>query len=284
MNVRSIVGEFYLRFVCRFLKSPLRSRLVARWLYGPGLFPTNKVRYAMRGGMWMKLDLHDQVSRMIYFLGSHEPEETEFLKRIIQPDWVVIDVGAHIGYYTLLVARFIDRKLGHVYAFEPNPATFEVLRHHIKINNLAHVTVLNVALGASTGQIELFLGPSRNTGMASMFSRESGQEKVCTPITTLDRFVNTNNLKSIDLIKMDVEGAEVEVLEGARNVLGSYVPRLVLEVNAITLARSGHRPRDLVLLLRDYGYTLFRIDRPGAEITLNEIEASEFANVYCEPR
>ncbi|MHC4543150.1 MAG: FkbM family methyltransferase [Planctomycetota bacterium] len=232
----------------------------------------------------MRLDLHDQISRMIYFLGSHESEETQFIKRIIQPDWVVVDIGAHIGYYTLLAARIIDRKLGHVYAFEPNPGTFEILTHHIKINDLAHVTAHNMALGASVGQIEFFLGPSRNTGMASMFPRKIGHGKVATQITTLDRFVDTNNLRCIDLIKMDVEGAEVEVLEGARNVLASYLPRLVLEVNSVMLTRSGHRPQDLVLLLRDYGYALFRMDRSGAEISLNEIEGAEFVNVYCEPR
>ncbi len=284
MNIRSAVGELYLCFMCRMLKSPLRSRLVARWIYGPGLFPTKRIRYAMRGGMWMRLDLHDQISRMIYFLGSHESEETQIIKRIIQPNWIVLDIGAHIGFYTLLAARLIDRDLGHIYAFEPNPGTFEILTHHIKINGLAHVTAYNMAIGTSVGRIEFFLGPSRNTGMASMFPRETRYGKTTTRVTTLDRFVNTNNLRSINLIKMDVEGAEFEILEGSRNILALYLPHLVLEVNAIMLKRSGHRPRDLVLLLRDYGYTLFRIDRPGAKITLNESEALEFANVYCEPR
>lgn len=232
----------------------------------------------------MALDLHDQVSRMIYFLGSHEPEETKFIKSVVQPDWVVFDVGAHIGFYTLLIAGIVDSSIGHVYAFEPNPGVFDILKRHIEINKLGHVTAVNIALGASIGQIEFFLGPSNNTGMASVLPRDSGKRNIVTSITTLDTFVSANNLRRLDFIKIDVEGAEVDVLEGARNAIKSYLPRLMLEVNAIMLARSGRDARNLVLFLRDFGYALFRTDRLGAEITLKEIESHEFVNLYCEPR
>ena len=115
--------------------------MVDRFIYGPGLFPHTVEREAVRFGCRMRLDLHEQVARMIYFLGSHEPKETALIERILKPDWVVIDIGAQIGFYTILAAGKLDSKTGRVYSVEANPVTYQRLQHHVTTNELHHVTV-----------------------------------------------------------------------------------------------------------------------------------------------
>jgi FkbM family methyltransferase len=234
--------------------------------------------------MRMKLNLHDRIPRLIYFLNCHEPNETSVVRRIVQPDWTVLDVGAHIGYYTLLMARLLDRCRGRVYAFEPNPETFAILKEHVEMNELTHVTALNLALGASVGYAELYLGPSHHSGPASMFPPACAEKRVAAEVSTLEEFVADSKLNRLDFIKMDVNGAEPDVLRGGREALAFYRPRMLMEVNPPMLAQSGRRPRDLLLLLRDLGYAVFRTDRPRSEITLSESGRLGYMYVYCEPR
>ena len=146
-HLRSTAGTLYLHLVCGLLHRRLGSPWVDRFIYGAGLFPRSHLRETTRFGYRMQLDLHDQIGRMIYFLGSHEPLETERVRDLIRPDWVVMIVGAQIGFYTLLAARRIDPQQGHVYAIEPNPSALDHLRHHVWLNDVPHVTVVPEAVG-----------------------------------------------------------------------------------------------------------------------------------------
>jgi len=282
MSVRSVIGECYLTLVCRVLRRRLGSWFVDRFIYGPKLFPHSVAREAIRAGCRMNLDLHEQVSRMIYFLGSHEPAETALVQRILQPDWVVIDVGAQIGFYTLLVAHMLDPDRGRVYSIEADPGTYLRLRQHILTNKLHHVTATNRAIGEASGTVALYPGPNHNTGLSSIFDRGRGVAPVSVRQITLDQLVQEYGLRRCDLIKIDVEGAEAAVIQGGLETLRRFKPRLLLELNASMLERAGTCPSAIAEALSGLGYTLYDVDHMQREVTEECLVSTEFMNVYAE--
>ncbi len=281
--LRSIIGELYLGAMCRLLRHPLRSRLVAPWLCGAGFFPTPRVHYARRWGMTMKLDLHDKVPRILYFTSANEPDEMALVKSLLRPDWVVLDIGAHIGSYTLFMAHLLDPHAGRIYAFEPNPSTFALLQYHIAVNSLTHVVPYSTALGAAPGDAELFLARSDNTSMCSLRRANQSDRSVKIRVSTLEQFAGEVGLQRLDFVKLDAEGAEPEIIEGGRAVLTSFRPHILVELNGPRLTGAGYHPRDLALLLQDLGYALFRTDRPSDRVRPDDLRQMDFLNVYCQP-
>jgi len=282
MNVRSWIGEWYLTFVCRVLHRRLGSRLVDRFIYGPGLFPQSVTREAVRAGCRMRLDLREQVSRMIYFLGTHEPNETALIEQMLQPDWVVIDVGAQIGFYTLLVARKLDPSMGRVYSVEANPGTYQRLRFHVMTNELHHVTVMNRAMGESAETIDLYPGHDYNSALSSVFERERGVVPVTVSQITLDDLVHKYGLRRCDLVKIDVEGAEGAVIRGGLKTLERFRPRLLIELNRPMLARADTSPQTVAEMLAEFGYKLYDVDDGRREIGGDRLASIDFINVYAE--
>lgn len=138
---------------------------------------------------------------------------------------IVIDVGAHIGAYTVRSAKIIGDK-GKVIAIEPHPDNLKYLESNIRINNLNNVYVEKVALLSSRKKIRLYYDEESTDGSSIMFKQNKGIE---VEGTTLDEITRKYNLKKIDLIKIDAEGAELEVLKGANETL-KITERLIIEV------------------------------------------------------
>jgi FkbM family methyltransferase len=229
----------------------------------------------------MQLDLHDQIGRMIYFLGSHEPLETERVRDLIRPDWVVMIVGAQIGFYTLLAARRIDPQRGHVYAIEPNPSALDHLRHHVWLNDVPHVTVVPKAVGDRGETIHFYPGPSHNTGLASTFDRGFDTPAVLVEQTTIDHLADEFDLDRLDFMKVDAEGCEAAVLEGASRTLRRFHPTLLLELNDRMLRRAGASSRKIVTALQDLGYRLFESTGDDTELSLDAVTRCAFLNVLA---
>jgi FkbM family methyltransferase len=142
---------------------------------------------------------------------------------------VLFDVGAAVGYYTLLAARLVGPE-GHVVAFEPDAKNAGFLRKHIAINRLSNVEVQYSAVGNRTGHASFAPGSGTGTGHLS----ESGTTSV--PICKLDEFVRSGPLPTH--LKIDVEGAELEVLEGARKILTTVRPTLFLSTHGSTVRQA----------------------------------------------
>ncbi len=163
-------------------------------------------------------------------LAHHEPEVVRWL--MVKPGDVVVDVGAHIGRYTLLAARAASR----VVAVEPDPSNFSVLRTNIRINGFSNVVALPLALSGEPGRRQLHLAGGSNRGTSSLEPTWQGgipAEETCTPIEvdcdTLDHLADSLALRSVDWLKIDVEGHEVAVLEGGQTTLAN-TKHLILEV------------------------------------------------------
>jgi FkbM family methyltransferase len=172
-----------------------------------------------------------------YLTGDAESAVQQALTELIAPGHVVYDVGANIGFFTILCARLVGLE-GKVYAFEPMPENAATLRHNIALNELENVVVVEKALSSTSGTAELFISPwsafhSLNVEGASKRENrgQDAQAPIAVETVTLDQFVREAGVEAPDLVKLDVEGAELLALEGMREVLRDVQPLLVCELH-----------------------------------------------------
>lgn len=178
-----------------------------------------------------------------YLTGDAEPEVQNTLAELVKPGQTVYDVGANIGFFTMLCSRLVGPE-GAVYAFEPIPQNVATLRHNVALNGLTNVVIIEKALSSSTGAAEMFVSPwsafhSLNVAGASKQENHGPQSgEIVVQTVTLDEFVRGEDVRAPDLVKIDVEGAELVVLDGMRETLRSRQPLLLVEVHDTNAAYS----------------------------------------------
>jgi FkbM family methyltransferase len=174
----------------------------------------------------------------------------------------VLDVGAHVGFVSLPMA-FVLGKGGHVYAFEPAAANAGLLRKHLRLNHVTCVTVIESLVGAqSKSAADFFEGGGVDGMNSTALQREFGQTlaargyaRVSRPQVSLDEFCHQRNI-SPEIIKIDVEGAEIEVLRGARTILLRDRPLIILSVHPNKIELLGGSTELLTSMLVDVGYEI----------------------------
>jgi FkbM family methyltransferase len=169
------------------------------------------------------------ISPWIGLDGVYEVPETELLKKILRSGMIVVDIGANIGWYTLLSAKKVGDK-GLVIAFEPEPTNFQLLTRSIEYNKFTNVRALQECVSKEKGTRELWLA-SENSGAHSIINKQ-GKQMIYVNSITLDEVLFDLSLDKIDVLKIDAEGAEPEIIEGGQKFLfGSRVEHLFLEWN-----------------------------------------------------
>jgi FkbM family methyltransferase len=187
-----------------------------------------------------------------YVFGTHEPAVVEGLEELVQPGWTAIDVGANIGYFTLLMANRVGPR-GKVIAFEPLAENFRILQENIKLNSHPNVVAENCALMSSSERVELRSAtPGAITWVASVrVKQDSAVESESVEAISLDEYVQKKGIAKVDFLKIDVEGAEESVLDGAINVLERDKPVLLIELHELDRFKDKH---PAILKLRDRNY------------------------------
>ncbi len=207
----------------------------------------------------MLLDPDDLVSRTILETGSWEPDSWHAMQEHLHRGDVFVDVGAHIGYYSLKAAAVVGN-VGRVIAVEPNPNTVRTLENNIRASAATDVvSVEPVACADSEGTLELFAAAESNTGESSL-SRSNASR--AGPLMAsyrvrsrpLDDILRDAGVAHVDAVKVDVEGAEYLVLKGAQNTLARYHPVLIVELVDSQLRALGASSAQVVDLLRSLGY------------------------------
>jgi FkbM family methyltransferase len=181
-------------------------------------------------------------------------DEIRYLEKIVKPNWYIADVGANQGIYTLFFAPAVP--LGHVYAFEPDPSLFASLKGNVSRNGANNVTLFNAA--AASKPAKLLLRPGRlNRGDNQIISSQTpGADTVAVDAISLDEVIPQLKL---DLLKIDVQGFEVEVLRGAEKLLEANPPLLILlEFWPYGLRNAGSNPEELLDMLLKAGFSVFR--------------------------
>jgi FkbM family methyltransferase len=206
--------------------------------------------------------------------GVWEPHVERTLRAFLRSGDTAYDIGANLGYFSAVMAQSVGPS-GHVFAFEPVPETFARLSLCQELNGYTQLAPLRLAVGATTGCIELAFDP-RLPGDASVYRRpwQSTPLRVKVPIMQLDEVVHTQQLAPPSLIKMDVEGHEMAVVRGAMRVLRQHRPALVFELNAAMSRQAGWDASELSRLLREVApYRFFLLDDGEPEL----IEPEELA-------
>jgi FkbM family methyltransferase len=186
--------------------------------------------------------LLDMQTEKDYWLGTYEPELEAALHDLVQPGMVAYDVGANIGYVTLLLTRVVG-ETGRVFAFEALPANVERLRANIGLNGLeARVTVVAGAVTASEGPVRFLVHASSGMGKAEGSAGRQADDypaEVAVPGLSLDEFVFKNGNMPPQVIKMDIEGGEVLALPGMRRLLAEARPRMLMELHGPESAQAA---------------------------------------------
>jgi FkbM family methyltransferase len=202
------------------------------------------------------------VGNVLLIKDAYEECETELFKKLLRSGMVVVDIGANIGYYTLIAARLVGNG-GRVYAFEPESANYELLTKSIEINGYKHVTHVQKAVSNNNGKIKLFV--SKISPVHPSFSEqnvpESGGFLEVETLTLDDFFENTVGSNKVDLIKMDTQGAEGLIIDGAEKVLRSNDLRIVMEFWPYGLRNIGSDPAELLYKLEDYGFKIKLVEK-----------------------
>ena len=205
------------------------------------------------------LDPRDMVPLMILRSGSWQPEIWESLSPVLGEGSVFLDVGAHIGYFSMKAAVKVG-KTGHVLAFEPNPETLKLLRENVAANHAENVIVEPIACTDREQTLTLYAAPVQNTGASSLsrsnadISGDQAPRAYSVRGRPIDDVVRELNLSRVDAIKIDVEGAEVYVLRGAADTLRRFHPRVVVEIVREQLANMQSTPEELAAVMKTAGY------------------------------
>ena len=193
-------------------------------------------------------------------MAKYEPGTTRLFEEMVKPGMVVIDIGAHVGYYTLLAAKLSGPK-GRVYAFEPDKDNHALLLKNIGLNGYDNVVAAQIAMSDRVGNSTLYL-TALDSGRHSMYHHglpERGEATVET--TTVDSFLESEGWPSVDLIKIDVEGAEPAVLDGMTRMLEeSGKLKLIVELNPSLLHNAGVNPVHFMSRLVSPGWRVSLVD------------------------
>ena len=176
----------------------------------------------LRGKRWI---VGSGISRL--WLGSYEPEKMQLAASLLHPGDVAFDIGANVGIYSLLFSEVVGLA-GRVVTFEPSPRNVGYLRRHLSLNLVTNVSVMAAAVSRASGKAMFDMGADSSTG------RISPQGALEIEAIRLDDFVVRENCRP-SLIKIDVEGAEVEVLEGASDTLRNSAPMLLIATHSAAL-------------------------------------------------
>jgi FkbM family methyltransferase len=205
-------------------------------------------------GYKIKLDLVDYIQRSIY-LSCFEPEESAWVKNYLKSGMTFVDVGANVGYFTLMAASLVGTN-GLVLAFEPSPYAFARLKQTVENNHLSQVRTIQAGLSDSAGVIKLFVPTSLGNHNSSMIKNEGGSP-IDVTIQRLEDYLTANDFDHIDLIKIDVEGFEPNVIRGAAKYLqAKKIKAILCEFNKYWLEANNSSPDLLLNEILSYGFKL----------------------------
>ncbi len=236
----------------RKILEPLNFRGKARLLHT--ISPKQGQRRDTIFGYQINLDLADYIQRSIY-LRTFEPLESSWVKNYLKAGMTFVDVGANIGYFTLMASSLVGIR-GRVIAFEPSPYAWNRLNETVKINNLNQVIVMESGLSDVSGNIDLFVPKTIGNHNSSMIPNDSGNA-LKVKIQRLDEYLDMNEIDHIDLMKIDVEGFEPNVISGAGKYIESGKIRSILcEFNKYWLEANGSSPQIFFDLILRNGYQI----------------------------
>jgi len=213
-------------------------------------------------GFYMLVTPSEHIQQQLFWYGYYEKPVSHLLEKLTKADSIILDIGAHIGYFTLVAAKIA--KKGTVYAFEPVTKVFQRLQKNIEENNLSNVIPIHAAVGQLANDAVIYISREDNVGMSSLRPPEnfSGFTQPI-PVMCVDEWIKETGIDNVGVIKLDVEGSELFALQGMKQTLINLKPVVIVEINAATLSYFDLRPGDVVDFVLDLGYRCFNVTSSG---------------------
>ena len=232
----------------------------------------------LQDSFYMLLNPTEHIQQQLFWYGYYEKESGDLLKKIIKPGDMFLDLGANIGYFSLLVAN--NSPSVKVISFEPVAGLFQNMNDNISLNNIKNISTINAAVGEISEEKELFVSAPDNLGMSSFHQPENFSGKTeRVKVVTMDDWFETSGLPKIDIIKLDIEGSELGALKGMKEVLQEQKPVLIVEINTETLSMFNLKPSDIYDHLKQLHFEGFLILENAKLQHLNNVETNKTTNV-----
>lgn len=252
------------------------NRLTKRFLSS---FSNPVVIVSMRDGTNMKIDLRSPTEADTLWTGDYDKPLLTLLKRCIRPGDVVADIGANVGLVAIALGAYLRRPDigGRLLAFEPVPTNFQRLTENIAANHLdQYVQAFDYGLGEAAKEVLILLENrgGASTGNAYVFNGQADHaagEQFPIRLRRLDDEAPSIGIDRLNVIKVDIEGAEIMFLRGAMSTISSYRPVILGEFNAYFMKKFGHSVLEAEKLLNPLGYRPFQMSRRGLKPTLRAV-------------
>jgi FkbM family methyltransferase len=220
-----------------------------------------------RLGLRFECDVRNALAREVFFTGRYEPQETCLIQALLGPGDTFLDVGAHWGYFSLLAAERVGRG-GRVLAVEADPRIYALLSRNAQLNALPQLELLHVAAAARAGTVTLegYDEAQSNWGISRVVEGPASDGRFEVPARALDEVLEERGMREVQLVKMDIEGAETFALAGmARGLAERRYRRLLLELHPRQLAEHGTDAAALCAELFRAGYSAWRVRHSAAD-------------------
>jgi FkbM family methyltransferase len=271
-------------------KKPLFSRLTLSLLVAMVVVVSLAVAFAPRGGIdltkpvalkvedvpGLKMYLNPDcnvITPTVLHIGVWEPNETRFFTQVTKPGDTVIDIGANAGYYTIIASKLVGPK-GRVFAFEPDPVSFELLKKNVALNNCTNVIIEQKALSDKKGKLTLFVA-EKNKGDHRVY-QPAGESRSAIDVeaVALDEYLK-DHPGQVNVIKMDVQGAEGIITTGMAKTLDQNAKNLVIfsEFWPTALTKMGCDPAGYLARYKGLGFRFF--DLPDEKSPLREVTSEQ---------
>ena len=274
-------GASYLRrYLCSRLVPPVTGPIVCSTIYGFDVL--------------VDAIVDEGLERSIYYFGEYEAGTLSVLKNFLSKGDVFLDVGANIGFISLFVAKIVG-ELGSVYSVEPHPEIYKILTQNISLNHMRNILSLNCALGNNIGEAKIYDGRDKIRGSASLIPPSTNPSELgkksghMVTITTVDKLIKTGAIGCPRIMKIDVEGMELKVLEGSRTLLSSpEAPILCVEFSDLQSNKYEDLLRMYKFIKSINEYSCFKLmygkSVPSRLVKISgEKHLPHHDNVFCLP-
>jgi len=227
----------------------------------------------------MRVCTRDWLGRHVFTLGEYEPATARVIAALLRPGGTFVDVGANAGYFSLLASRCVGPN-GFVMAFEPVPSIRDDLMANIALNQASNIQIRTEALSNRVGNSEFYVGPVDHCGVSSLRMLPNSSRSLTVETRRLDDLLTED--ARIDLIKIDVEGAEYLAMQGMWRLLERQQPDLVVEVTNDFLNDMGHSADQMCKALLNVGYQMHIIENMGLRqvSTINRLPEGQYNALF----
>jgi FkbM family methyltransferase len=199
-----------------------------------------------------------------YFPAGYEKDNFDFLTAAVKQGDTVLDVGAHIGLFAVIASKLTGAN-GKVIAFEPAPATFNLLQQTVKINNAGNtITTIQKAVGSEPGKTTFFISDSvaDNSNSLVSYLGDRPLNGIDIDITSIDTVVAEQQLSRVNFIKIDVEGAEYDTLRGAAQTFKRFAPHAIVAIHPVPIVAKGDKLEDIYDFIVALNYRITVDEKP----------------------